>query len=161
MNKYKSEFINMHKMLALARIFERLDFISYEMSWSNPPSPFHNCDKLPQNHPITTSQQMSTDNILATSHVLSAFGHHIQIDIFVILPSSSLQLNNFSCVSWEKIRKRILLHHTMHMCKWCICNPRYDLFIHCNYSVCNNERTAAVCTQIIHFQALIRVSGMF
>jgi len=85
MSKYKSkEVINRHKMLALACIFEHLDLISYGMSWSNPPSQFSNRDKLLQNRPNTTSEYTSTDHILDTSHVLSVFGQHIQIDIHVI-----------------------------------------------------------------------------
>ena len=83
-----------YKMLALACIFEHLDWISYRMSRSNPPSQFCNRDKVLQNHPTTTSEHTSTDHILDTNHVLSAFGHHIQIDIHVILP---LSLNNISC----------------------------------------------------------------
>jgi hypothetical protein len=80
-------------MLALAHIFEHLDLISYGISWSNPPSQRQN--KPLQNHPTTTSEHTSTGHMLGKSHVLSAFGHHIQIDILVILPSSSLQLHNF------------------------------------------------------------------
>ena len=52
------------------------------------------------------------------------------------------EINNFSCFSWEKFRKSILLRHAMHMYKRCVCNPWYYLFIHCNYSVCNIERIA-------------------
>jgi len=59
-------------MLALARIFEHTDLISYGMSWSNPPSQFRNRDKLLQSHPITTNKHMSTDHMLGTRTVLSA-----------------------------------------------------------------------------------------
>jgi hypothetical protein len=105
------ELINRHKMLALAHIFEHLDSISYGMSRSNPPSQFRNRDKLLQNHPITTSGQMSTDHMLGTSHVLSAYEHHIQIDIFVILPLSSVQFNNL----------KFYVHVTVHRNKF-LCN---------------------------------------
>jgi len=47
-------------MLALACIFKHLDLISYGMSWLKTPSQFHNHDKLLQNHPFTTSEQIST-----------------------------------------------------------------------------------------------------
>ena len=73
MSKYKSKLINRHKMLAVARIFEHLYSISYGMSRSNPPSQFRNHYKPLQNHQITTNEQMSSDHMLDTSHVLSAF----------------------------------------------------------------------------------------